>query len=192
MTALAEASRHLIPAFWLIWLVGWLVAARNVKRTQWREPLHLAVYNRLPVLLGVALLLAPGRLPLVVNERFVWAGPAPAALGVVLVGAGLLFAGWARWHLGRNWSGEVTVKEGHMLVTSGPYRWVRHPIYTGLLLALIGNALAIGSARGFVGAALILAGFMIKLSVEEARMRETFADYEAYARRTARLIPGVY
>jgi protein-S-isoprenylcysteine O-methyltransferase Ste14 len=125
--------------------------------------------------------------------RIVPLGDAAPILGVVLTAAGLLFTVWARVHLGGNWSGNVTVKEGHTLVTNGPYRWVRHPIYTGVFLALIGTALAVGTARAFVGAGLILLGFVIKLRVEEARMRETFpADYGDYSRRTARLIPGVY
>jgi protein-S-isoprenylcysteine O-methyltransferase Ste14 len=193
MNSVAALSRTLIPALWGIWIAGWLAAAWNVKRTQWREPRRIAVYNRLPVLLGMAMLLAPGRLPLAVNQRLLPAGPEPAFFGTLLVAAGLLFAGWARWHLGRNWSGNVTVKEGHTLIRSGPYRLVRHPIYSGMLLALFGTALAIASARGFIGMALILIGFLLKLQVEEARMGETFpADYADYCRRTARLIPGIY
>jgi protein-S-isoprenylcysteine O-methyltransferase Ste14 len=112
---------------------------------------------------------------------------------VALTAAGLLFTFWARWHLGANWSGAVTVKQDHTLVVSGPYRWIRHPIYTGITTALFGTALAVGTARAFVGAALILVGFLIKLQVEEARMRETFpADYVDYSRHTSRLIPGVF
>ena len=114
-----------------------------------------------------------------------------AALPVVVL-LGLLFAGWARIHLGGNWSGTVTVKENHTLVTGGPYHFVRHPIYTGLLLALIGTALAIGAAYGFIATGLILIGFVIKLEVEEARMRDTFPEYADYSRHTARLIPKVF
>jgi protein-S-isoprenylcysteine O-methyltransferase Ste14 len=193
MNSIAELSHSLIPTLWAVWIIGWLAAAWNVKRTQWREPRRSEVYNRVPVLLGMAILLAPGRLPLPMNERLVPAGPEPAFFGTLFVMAGLLFAGWARWHLLRNWSGTVTVKEDHTLIRSGPYRLVRHPIYSGMLLALFGTALAIGSARGFIGAGLILFGFLLKLRVEEARMRETFpADYDEYSRRTARLIPGVF
>src|SRR3984885_8989267 len=189
MNSIAELSHSLIPTLWSIWIIGWLAAAGNVKRTQGREPRRSAVYNRVPVLLGMAILLAPGRLPLPVNERIIPAGPEPAFFGTLFVMAGLLFAGWARWHLGRNWSGTVTVKEGHTLIRSGPYRLVRHPIYSGVVLALAGTALAIGSLGGFIAVAFILGGFILKLQVEEARMRETFSEYADYCRRTARLIP---
>jgi protein-S-isoprenylcysteine O-methyltransferase Ste14 len=192
MNGIAESSRYAILALWAVWLVLWLAAAWNVKRAQWRETRSTAVWNRAPVVLGIALLVWPRLSPAVLNRPILPPGPALPALGALLVAAGLAFAVWARWHLGGNWSGEVTVKIGHTLTRSGPYRLVRHPIYSGVLLALVGTALAIGSARGFVGAALILVGFVVKLRVEEARMRETFPDYADYCRRTARLIPGVF
>ena len=193
MVHIAEASRYLIPALWLIWAIGWTAGAFRVKRTRWRETRGSAVYNRVPVLLGVVMLLRPQWLPAGLTRRFVPPSPELPALGTILVFLGLVFALWARWHLGGNWSGTITVKEGHTLITTGPYRWVRHPIYTGMVVALLGTALAIGAPYGFVGTGLVLLGFIVKLSVEEARMRETFpAEYADYCRHTARLIPGVF
>jgi len=193
MTRLAELSRVLIPSLWAIWIVVWTVAAFGMKRTRWREPRATAIYNRGPVLLGTFLFLFPRALPAALTYRLVPPGPELPAIGTVLVALGLIFAFWARWHIGRNWSGTVTVKEDHALIRSGPYRWVRHPIYSGMGLALIGTALATGAAYGFIATALILAGFIVKLTVEEARMREAFpAEYGDYSRRTARLIPGVF
>jgi protein-S-isoprenylcysteine O-methyltransferase Ste14 len=192
MREIAELSRTLIPVFWAIWAVGWLISAIGIKRAQWRESRATAIWNRAPVVLGMIMLLRPQWLPAALTYRFVPPEPELPALGTILVFLGLLFALWARAHLGRNWSGAVTVKKGHTLITSGPYRWVRHPIYSGVLLALFGTALAIGEARGFIATALILIGFVIKLMVEEARMRETFADYADYCRHTARLIPGMF
>jgi protein-S-isoprenylcysteine O-methyltransferase Ste14 len=188
----AALCLRIIAALWAIWLVGWLTAALNVKRTRWKEPRATAVYNRLPVLVGMVMLVDPHWLPAALSHRFMPPGPLLPFIGTILVGAGLAFTGWARWHLGRNWSGNVTVKEGHTLVRTGPYRLVRHPIYTGIVVALLGTALAIGAAYGFIAAALILIGFIAKLSVEEARMRETFPEYTDYCRHTARLVPGVY
>jgi protein-S-isoprenylcysteine O-methyltransferase Ste14 len=191
MSAIAEASRYLIPVFWLSWLAIWLASSWNVKRTQTREPARSALANRTPVLLGAAMLASGGWLPTVLTRRLL-AGPEAPVFGTLLVFIGLAFAIWARWHLGRNWSSTVAVKQGHTLIKSGPYRLVRHPIYSGMVLALFGTALAIGEPRGFIGAGLILFGFILKLRAEEARMRETFADYDDYSRHTARLIPGVF
>src|SRR5579872_3648950 len=185
MNALADASRYLIPAFWLIWLVGWLLGAIGVKRSQWRESWTTAIWNRAPVLLGAVMMMGPRRLPAVLTQRLFPSGPELPAIGTILVFFGLLFAVWARVHLGGNWSGTVTVKRDHTLITSGPYRFVRHPIYTGMVVALFGTALAQGAAHGFIGTALILLGFVIKLQVEEARMRATFPrDYDDYSRHT--------
>jgi protein-S-isoprenylcysteine O-methyltransferase Ste14 len=191
MNRLAELSRYLIPVFWLFWLAVWGAAARNVKSTEWRESWASGAANRLPVLIGAAMLAAPQWLPTLLTHRFL-TGPEPPAVGTVLVFIGLALAVWARWHLGRNWSAAVTVKQDHTLIRSGPYGVVRHPIYSGMVLALFGTALATGEPRGFIGAALILLGFILKLRAEEERMRETFPEYDDYARHTARLIPGVF
>ena len=94
--------------------------------------------------------------------------------------------------MGRNWSGIVTVKEDHALVRTGPYRVVRHPIYTGLLLALIGTAAAIGEWRGVLSVIFVLIGFLWKIRVEEERMNANFPEYAQYRRQTAALIPLLY
>lgn len=189
MDSITELSRYLIPALWLIWIAGWWIAARDVKPAHWQETRREALVNHGPLVLGMMLMMVP--VP-GLSQHLLPAGPAVPFAALVLTALGLAFACWARWHLGGNWSAGVTVKEGHTLIRSGPYRWVRHPIYTGIDLALLGSALLLGSPRGFLGAALIMLSFVIKLRAEEARMRETFADYDAYSRRTARLIPGVY
>lgn len=113
-------------------------------------------------------------------------------LGVVLLAAGLGFSVWARRHLGRNWSAQVVVKEGHSLVRTGPYRYVRHPIYTGILLAFLGTVVTIGEWRGVLALLCALVSFAVKSRLEEARMRETFPEYREYERETAALVPGVY
>jgi protein-S-isoprenylcysteine O-methyltransferase Ste14 len=191
MVRLAEWSRMLVPVLWIGWVGVWAAAARRVKPTEWRESAASAFANRAPVLLGAAMLATSEWLPAALTRRLV-TGPEPAVFGTLLVAAGLAFSVWARWHLGRNWSAAVTVKEGHTLIRSGPYRFVRHPIYSGMVVALLGTALAIGEARAFIGAALILVGFVLKLRVEETRMRDTFPEYADYCRHTARLIPGVF
>jgi protein-S-isoprenylcysteine O-methyltransferase Ste14 len=109
-----------------------------------------------------------------------------------MLAAGLAFAVWARRHLGRNWSAHVVVKEDHALIRSGPYRHLRHPIYTGILLAFLGMVLVIGELRGLLAMGCVLLSFAIKSRQEEKRMSETFPEYEQYRRETAALIPFVY
>ena len=185
-------SRLLIGALWLAWILYWWLSARNVKRTRWREPLKARLRHRVPLMLVALLMGAPGLLPPPLTRRFLPAGPALPMFGAVLVAAGLGFSIWARRHLGRNWSVSVVVKEDHTLVRSGPYARVRHPIYTGMLLALVGTVVAIGEWRGLAALALALLAFAWKSRAEEERMRETFPEYEQYRRETAALIPFVY
>ena len=99
---------------------------------------------------------------------------------------------WARLWIAGNWSSDVTLKRDHELVTTGPYRWVRHPIYTGVLLALLGSALAVGEWRGLLAVILAGAAFWRKLGIEEAVMRRQFgAAYASYAEHVPALIPFV-
>jgi protein-S-isoprenylcysteine O-methyltransferase Ste14 len=93
-------------------------------------------------------------------------------IGAALTVAGIAFATWARFHIGRNWSGFVTVKEGHTLVRTGPYALVRHPIYTGLLLAVLSTAIVHGAVKGLIGFALLLIEWKRKSLVEERLMIE--------------------
>jgi len=86
----------------------------------------------------------------------------------------------------------VTVKEGHALIRSGPYQAIRHPIYSGLLLAVIGTAAAIGEWRGILAVICVLIGLLRKIQIEEKRMSENFAEYAQYRQQTAALIPLLY
>ena len=197
MESLTQTANAAIALLWAIWIVVWTAAAFFVKRTQRREPLGATLLERVPVVVGFFMLLLPHwkprRIPPALLQRFMAEGPGLALVALALVLAGLLVAYWARLHLGRNWSGEVMVKVGHTLITSGPYRWVRHPIYAGMTLALIGTALASGALYGVIGFGLILFGFLVRVRQEEALMRATFpGEYIEYSRHTARLIPGVY
>ncbi|MGP8165465.1 MAG: methyltransferase family protein [Steroidobacteraceae bacterium] len=107
-----------------------------------------------------------------------------------MTAAGLLFSIWARQHLGRNWSGRVTIKADHELITTGPYRVTRHPIYTGLLIAFAGSALAVAEMRGLIAFVIAFAALWRKLKLEERYMREQFGQaYIDYQRQVAAIVP---
>jgi len=181
-----------IAVLWLAWLAYWLIAARNVKATQRREPATTLLLNRVFVIIGALLLIFPHPPLHWLGQRFIPPGIAAYALGLAMVAAGLGFAVWARIYLGRNWSGTVTVKQDHELIRSGPYGLVRHPIYSGLLFALLGTAIAIGEWRGLFAFAAIAIGFLLKINIEERFMGETFGvQYARYRAEVPALIPFI-
>jgi protein-S-isoprenylcysteine O-methyltransferase Ste14 len=112
--------------------------------------------------------------------------------GLLLVVLGIAFSIWARLELGGNWSGRVTVKQGHTLIRRGPYSIVRHPIYSGLLLAFLGVAIIVGQIRGLLGLGVLALSFWLKLRIEERFMLEQFgAEYREYQRQVKGVIPFV-
>jgi protein-S-isoprenylcysteine O-methyltransferase Ste14 len=184
--------RAAILAMWLGWIAYWLVAARDVKRNRWQESPAARALHSVPLLLSTVLLAAPHWLPRALTARLAPPGPALPLAGAVLVAFGLGVSVWARVHLGRNWSSQVVVKQDHALVRGGPYRAVRHPIYSGLLLAILGTAAAIGEWRGLAALACALAGILVRVRAEEAQMRRIFPEYAGYVRQSWALIPGIY
>jgi protein-S-isoprenylcysteine O-methyltransferase Ste14 len=182
----------LFEATWLAWLLYWFWSARGVKAAAREDGWAAMLAYRAPVVLGFALLLGLGRHGGGLYRLWPAAAAWLPALGWLLTLAGLVLACWARYVLGRNWSATVQLKQDHELVTDGPYRRIRHPIYTGILLGVLGSGLAIGDLRGLLALLLVGGGFWLKLRHEEAWMRERFgAAYEAYMRRSWALVPGV-
>lgn len=175
---------------WILFFVYWQIKAANTKTTQRIEPAASRVL-RVSIMLIAIVLLSTTRIPLRWLYLKLWpAGLFSFWLGAAVTIDGLLFAVWARVHLGRNWSRSVTIKEGHELIVTGPYAVVRHPIYTGILTGLVGTAIALSQVRGIIALALFFFAFWIKLRMEEEWMRSQFGEtYSTYAHRTAALVP---
>jgi len=183
---------------WLVLSIYWEWAARNASASRSAESpasrtLHLVLINGALVLAFWPFAGWPGpnvnfyQFPRVLPETF-WL----PWVGVAIASGSLVLAIWARRHLGRNWSGAVTVKVDHELVRTGPYRRIRHPIYTGAIGMYVGAALASGRLQGLLALALVSAAYVRKVRMEEANMRREFgAAYDEYARESWAVIPWV-
>jgi protein-S-isoprenylcysteine O-methyltransferase Ste14 len=175
---------------WVPFIAYWLIAAQETRQTRARvrgapSPIRAALY----IAGGTLIFLSPSLGPL--DDRFVPAVVEVGAAGWMLTVLGMLFSIWARTSLGRNWSGRVVLKQGQELVSTGPYALVRHPIYTGLLVALTGTAVYDGSWRALLGLALFAIGFWLKARSEENLLESEFGDeYRSYRARTPMLIPS--
>ena len=184
--------RYLFPAMWLSWAAYWWLSSRNVKSALRHESLASRLSHIGPLVLAALLLSVPSVPVPVLGERFLPLATWAFGVAATLTAAGLLFSVWARRYIGTNWSATVTIKEGHELITRGPYALVRHPIYTGLLLAFAGSAMAIGEWRGVLAVALASLALWRKLRLEERWMHQQFGEvYRAYCRRVPALIPFV-
>ena len=182
----------IISGCWLVFAAIWVLAAVSTKRTVYREPRAQRLRYWVLLVIAYLLLFYGPRLPYPLKLSIIPHVAPTAWAAAVLCGIGLAFAVWARVTLGRNWSGVVTLKEGHELVERGPYRFVRHPIYTGILTMFFATALAQGHLSGFVGTLLMFASFWIKLRDEEKLMLHQFPErYADYRRRAKRIIPFV-
>jgi protein-S-isoprenylcysteine O-methyltransferase Ste14 len=187
-----EFLKSLIPGLWLAWLAYWILAARGNKEIARHEGAGSRLVHHSPLVAGGVLMAWPHVLGPDWEGRFHAHTFGWFLLGLALVIAGLGFAVAARVRLGGNWSGTVTLKKDHELVQSGPYALVRHPIYTGLLLAFIGTAIAVDRWRAVLALPLLLAGILYKITVEERFMREQFGDaYVRYRARVKALVPYI-
>jgi protein-S-isoprenylcysteine O-methyltransferase Ste14 len=169
-------------AFWLYWLVAAFSMKRG--RVPWSRELRI----RALIVVVVILLVRLGAF----RSHDLNTDPWRAGIGLVLFALGLGFAIWARIHIGRNWGTPMTQKDDPELVTSGPYHLVRHPIYSGILVAFVGTAVAL---NWLWLTAVLMAGvyFVYAATVEERYMAEQFPDtYPAYKRSTKMLVPYIF
>lgn len=180
-----QICSYLWAAFVVVWVVAWF----KTKRTQQRISFRSRLLYGIPVFIGCYFLFGDrfsGWLQERVIPKNVWI----ESLAILITAAGIALAIWARFYLGENWSSVVSIKVDHQLIRTGPYAWVRHPIYSGILLGMIGTALARREPRGLFAVVILWFGFWIKSRMEEVFMRKTFGpEYEAYSSTTGALIP---
>jgi protein-S-isoprenylcysteine O-methyltransferase Ste14 len=175
---------------WVAFSVYWSIAAKDKAPTKSSEStlsrqLHVVAVN---IALLILIIPVPG-----LTQRFVPDTPVLITAGLIIQAAFIGLAVWARRHLGSNWSGEVRIASGHALVRSGPYRFVRHPIYTALVGMYIGTALVSGQVHALVALALVLLAYWRKIRMEERAMAAAFPDdHERYRADTWAWIPGLY
>jgi protein-S-isoprenylcysteine O-methyltransferase len=184
--------KNIISSCWGVFAVVWLLAAIFTKRTVYRENRGQRLRYVIPIVIGCYLLFRGYRLASPFNVRIIPQTDAILLAASVLCVCGLGFCFWARTVLGSNWSGTVTLKEKHELIVRGPYRLVRHPIYTGLLAMALATALQLGHLGGIMGFILIFVSLWIKSSHEEEVMGKQFPEqYPAYRERVKRIIPFI-
>lgn len=176
---------------WTAFGAYWLIASfwrREIKQTEpWVERLsHL-----IPLTVAFALIFRTQMNFGALGARFI--PPSIfSVVGLVLTAAGIAFAIWARVYLGMNWSASVTIRSGHELIGGGPYRFVRHPIYTGMIVGLAGTVLMVGEVRALVGFAVAIVSFYLKAKKEDAWLtREFGTQFNAYASHTGMFFPKI-
>lgn len=178
-----------IDILWLFFVVYWIVAARKVSPMRRREPgAQRALYILAVVVLFLFVFRGPH--PGAMNRPFLPPSYWRASAGLLLTAAGIAFAIWARNHIGKFWSASVSIREGHELIRTGPYARIRHPIYTGILVAVAGTAIALGTYPAFAAFVIVLLGLSYKARREEALLaREFGAKFDDHRRATGFFLP---
>ena len=185
---------------WGVWYASWIAAAIWSARTKTQMKTDMSGLHRMASGIGALLLFSPSGLGNraspggVLHLAFGRLWPSNAVGGwtlFVLAALGFAFCWWARLHLGKLWSGFVTLKEGHRIVDTGPYRLVRHPIYSGVMFSALMTAIMRASPAAFIGAGLLTLGFSLTARIEEGFLRVQLGteDYDAYSRRVGMLVP---
>ena len=181
----------IIGICWATFVVYWLVSALRTKITAERQSVWSGLAHRIPLACSYVLLAAQ-HLPPPMNNSITPHTDWAQAMGASICVAGLLVTLWARWTLGGNWSSSVTFKQGHELVRTGPYQFVRHPIYTGLLVMALGTTLNFGRVRCWLALPLMAAAFWFKLKQEEKLLLRHFPqEYPIYKNQVKALVPYV-
>jgi protein-S-isoprenylcysteine O-methyltransferase Ste14 len=175
---------------WIVFTVYWGIAARSAGAAKSSESgrsrlIHVVLLNGGILMLFISF---PGLRQDFLPPIWGW-----GVLGLMIQFSFFRFGVWARTHLGVNWSARVEVKENPELVRSGPYKKLRHPIYTAVLGMAIGTAIVSGKVHALVGVAMLIVAYFRKIRIVEATLRQTFgSQYDDYRRETWGMIPGLF
>lgn len=185
-----DIFHYLIEAPWIVFLVYWVVTGLKTRATV-RQESFASRYGVLVLEVAGFVLLFSQNASVGVLARHIFPRTmAGAVAGTVMTWLGIGLALWARFHLGQYWSARITLKEGHQLIRTGPYARLRHPIYSGLDLAVIGSALVIDRWRCVAGVGLIMLGYVIKARREESLLAGQFGPaFEEHRQHTGFLLP---
>jgi protein-S-isoprenylcysteine O-methyltransferase Ste14 len=186
----AENAFHIAGRCWAIWAICWLAMAFFSKSTKRRESPGQRLQHVIPAMLGFFLLFRGGFGSPWFTRPIFPDNPALALFSIALTIFGLLFSVWARLALGSNWSGTVTIKANHQLIRRGPYRFIRHPIYTGMLTALLATAVTQRQASGILGFVVVSFALYRKALREESFLSQEFGDaFAEHRRHTGMFLP---
>jgi protein-S-isoprenylcysteine O-methyltransferase Ste14 len=188
-----DAFRFLIGVPWIVFFVYWIVGMFKTRATREKEPLSSRIAILFLEIVGYLLVFNSATGIGVLGSRFIPRSFVVAILGVIFSWAGIALAIWARYHLAEYWSARVTIKEDHRLIRTGPYTHLRHPIYSGLILATLGSAAAIDEWRCILGLCLVVLGYCLKAKKEEAMLSHQFGDaFHEHQKHTGFLLPNFH
>ncbi|AFL80292.1 putative protein-S-isoprenylcysteine methyltransferase [Aequorivita sublithincola DSM 14238] len=189
-----EQAKIALRIAWIVFLIVWILGALQTKKTDNQEPLlKRFLWYWLPLIIA-GLLLGPTEwfMGMWIRENFVEHTDLVGITGASIAWLGTLLACWSRLLLGKNWSVSVQLKEGHELITKGPYKIIRHPIYTAILLLFLGNILIVGDYRGILAIVIVFVSLWRKLKLEELWLAEYFGEgYLIYKAKSKALFPWV-
>ncbi len=189
-----EESKIALRVAWLVFLSVWIIAAFQTKKNARQEPIFIRILWYWLPLVVAGLLLGPGEWfgHTWLRENFVEHTDLVGIIGASIAWLGVLLACWSRWVLGKNWSVSVVLKEHHELVQKGPYKILRHPIYTAILLIFAGNTLIVGDYRGILAMLIVLFSLWKKLKLEEEWLTDFFGEsYVKYKAESNALLPWI-
>lgn len=177
---------------WVVFFAYWMVSAWRDRAPYKRRSSRLSILSYMAVPIAIWLIVIGQLAPWLLVARFLPDNIIAEAAGIIITAAGVGFAILARIHLGKNWSGQPSIRVDHRIIRTGPYSIVRHPIYTGLLTGIAGTAIATGSVTAACLLVIILIVFVLKIRIEERFLLEEFGEeYARYKREVKGLVPFV-